>query len=91
MIVCEQRMPLLSGTEFLSRVKEMYPDTMRIILSGDTEVGSVLDSINSGSVYRFYTKPWVDADLRQNIRLAFQQYWREQSGREAEAGQLAAK
>ena len=90
-IVCEQRMPLLSGTEFLSRVKEMYPDTMRIILSGDTEVGSVLDSINSGSVYRFYTKPWVDADLRQNIRLAFQQYWRQQSGREAETGQLAAK
>ena len=90
-VLCEQRMPLLSGTEFLSRVKEMYPDTMRIILSGDTEVASVLDSINSGSIYRFYTKPWVEDELRQNIRLAFQQYWRDQAGRDGETGQLAAK
>jgi FixJ family two-component response regulator len=74
-ILCDQRMPVMSGTEFLSKVKEMYPDTIRIILSGDTGVEAVLDSINRGAIYRFYTKPWDDMELRDNIRLAFRHYW----------------
>ena len=74
-IVCDQRMPIMSGTEFLSKVKEMYPETIRIILSGDTGVEAVLDSINRGAIYRFYTKPWNDMELRDNIRLAFRHYW----------------
>ncbi|MBY0239432.1 MAG: EAL domain-containing protein [Burkholderiaceae bacterium] len=74
-ILCDQRMPIMSGTEFLSKVKEMYPDTIRIILSGDTGVESVLDSINRGAIYRFYTKPWDDTQLRDNVRLAFHHYW----------------
>jgi len=76
-VICDQRMPVMSGTEFLSKVKEMYPDTMRIILSGYTGVQTVLDSINRGAIYKFYTKPWVDAELRDNVRLAFRQYWME--------------
>jgi len=74
-ILCDQRMPVMNGTEFLSKVKEMYPDTIRIILSGDTGVETVLDSINRGAIYRFYTKPWQDAELRDNVRLAFREYW----------------
>jgi diguanylate cyclase (GGDEF)-like protein/PAS domain S-box-containing protein len=74
-IVCDQRMPIMSGTEFLSKVKEMYPDTIRIILSGYTGLEAVLDSINRGAIYRFYTKPWDDTQLRDNIRLAFNHYW----------------
>jgi diguanylate cyclase (GGDEF)-like protein/PAS domain S-box-containing protein len=74
-ILCDQRMPVMSGTEFLSKVKEMYPDTIRIILSGYTEVGTVLESINRGAIYRFYTKPWDDNELRDNVRLAFRHYW----------------
>jgi diguanylate cyclase (GGDEF)-like protein/PAS domain S-box-containing protein len=74
-ILCDQRMPMMSGTEFLSKVKEMYPDTIRIILSGYTEVGTVLESINRGAIYRFYTKPWDDNELRDNVRLAFRHYW----------------
>jgi len=74
-ILCDQRMPVMNGTEFLSKVKEMYPDTIRIILSGYTGVETVLDSINRGAIYRFYTKPWNDAELRDNVRLAFRQYW----------------
>jgi diguanylate cyclase (GGDEF)-like protein/PAS domain S-box-containing protein len=76
-ILCDQRMPVMSGTEFLSKVKEMYPDTIRIILSGYTEVGTVLESINRGAIYRFYTKPWADEQLRDNIRAAFRHYWLE--------------
>jgi EAL domain-containing protein (putative c-di-GMP-specific phosphodiesterase class I)/CheY-like chemotaxis protein len=74
-ILCDQRMPVMSGTEFLSKVKEMYPDTIRIILSGYTGVESVLDSINRGAIYRFYTKPWIDHELRDNVRHAFRHYW----------------
>ena len=74
-ILCDQRMPVMSGTEFLSKVKEMYPETIRIILSGYTGVDSVLDSINRGAIYRFYTKPWDDQQLRDNVRLAFRYYW----------------
>jgi diguanylate cyclase (GGDEF)-like protein/PAS domain S-box-containing protein len=74
-ILCDQRMPVMSGTEFLSKVKEMYPETIRIILSGYTEVGTVLESINRGAIYRFYTKPWDDNELRDNVRLAFRHYW----------------
>ncbi|MEH6437005.1 EAL domain-containing protein [Massilia sp. DD77] len=74
-ILCDQRMPAMSGTEFLSKVKEMYPETIRIILSGYTGVETVLDSINRGAIYRFYTKPWNDAELRDNVRHAFRHYW----------------
>jgi len=74
-ILCDQRMPIMNGTEFLSKVKEMYPDTIRIILSGYTGLEAVLDSINRGAIYRFYTKPWDDTQLRDNIRLAFHHYW----------------
>jgi diguanylate cyclase (GGDEF)-like protein/PAS domain S-box-containing protein len=74
-IVCDQRMPAMSGTEFLSKVKELYPETIRIILSGYTGLEAVLDAINRGAIYRFYTKPWDDTQLRDNIRLAFHHYW----------------
>jgi diguanylate cyclase (GGDEF)-like protein/PAS domain S-box-containing protein len=74
-IVCDQRMPGMSGTEFLGKVKEMYPETIRIVLSGYTGLEAVLDSINRGAIYRFYTKPWDDTQLRDNIRLAFHHYW----------------
>jgi DNA-binding NtrC family response regulator len=76
-ILCDQRMPVMSGTEFLSKVKEMYPATIRIILSGYTGVEAVLDAINRGAIYRFYTKPWNDEELRDNVRLAFRHYWLE--------------
>ena len=71
-VLSDQRMPGMNGTEFLSRVKQLYPGTVRIILSGYTEIESVLAAINRGEIYRFYTKPWNDAALRENIREAFQ-------------------
>ena len=71
-IISDQRMPTMNGTEFFSRVKKMYPGTIRIILSGYTDVDSVLSAINRGEIYRFYTKPWDDQVLRDNIREAFE-------------------
>ena len=74
-ILCGQRLPGMNGTEFLGQVKDMYPETIRIILSGFMGLDAVLDSVNRGAIYRFYTKPWDDTQLRYNIRLAFHHYW----------------
>jgi FixJ family two-component response regulator len=73
-IVSDQRMPEMSGVEFLSRVKELYPDTVRIVLSGYTELDSVTDAINRGAIYKFLTKPWDDDLLRANIDEAFKRF-----------------
>lgn len=73
-IVSDQRMPGISGTQFLSRVKEMYPDTMRIVLSGYTDLATLTDAINRGAIYKFLTKPWDDEDIREQVRDAYRQY-----------------
>lgn len=70
-IVSDQRMPDMSGTEFLARVREMYPDTVRLALSGYTDAATISEAINQGAVYRFLLKPWDDAELRGHIRAAF--------------------
>ncbi len=70
-ILSDQRMSDMSGTEFLGRVKMLYPDTIRLVLSGYTDLNTVTDAINRGSIYRFLTKPWNDDDLREHIRQAF--------------------
>jgi diguanylate cyclase (GGDEF)-like protein len=73
-IISDQRMPGMSGTEFLNIVKELYPDTVRIILSGYTDLEVVTDSVNRGSVFKFLTKPWDDDLLREQVRDAFRRY-----------------
>ncbi|MDR3157491.1 MAG: EAL domain-containing protein [Zoogloeaceae bacterium] len=70
-VISDQRMPVMSGTEFLSRVKDIYPDTMRVVLSGYSEIESIAQAINQGAIYKFFTKPWDDNQLRDNIREAF--------------------
>jgi len=66
-VVSDQRMTGLSGTEFLSRVREAYPNTVRCILSGYAETHAILGAINEGHVYRFIAKPWDDEQLIQTI------------------------
>ena len=70
-VVADQRMPGMTGVEFLSRVKDLYPHTVRVVLSGYTDLKSVTDAINRGAVYRFFSKPWNDDELRSEIKQAF--------------------
>jgi len=74
LVISDQRMPQMSGTEFFAAVKEQYPDTIRIILSGYTDVDSITESINKGHVYKFFLKPWNDQSLKLEIRQALNQY-----------------
>ena len=70
-ILCDQCMPLMSGTEFMERVKNLCPDTFRIMLSAYADLTPIMAAINHGAIDRFYTKPWKGAALRENIREGF--------------------
>jgi len=70
-ILCDQCMPMMSGTEFMERVKLLCPDTFRIMLSAYADLTPIMAAINRGAVDRFYTKPWKGAVLRENIREGF--------------------
>lgn len=75
-IVSDQRMPDMDGTEFLGRVRDLYPDTIRMVLSGYTDLATITDAINRGAIYRFLTKPWNDDELRAHIHDAFRAHER---------------
>ena len=79
-IVSDQRMPDMSGTEFLARVRDLYPDTIRLVLSGYTDLATITEAINHGAIYRFLTKPWNDEELREHIQAAFRAYERRAAG-----------
>jgi GAF domain-containing protein/class 3 adenylate cyclase len=69
-IISDQRMPLMSGTEFLSLTATQYPDIIRIILTGYTDVEDLVEAINAGKVFKFVTKPWNADELRAVVRQA---------------------
>lgn len=70
-ILSDQRMPGMLGADFLRKAKLQYPDTIRIMLSGYTELQSVTDAVNESAIYKFLTKPWDDEQLRGHIAEAF--------------------
>jgi EAL domain-containing protein (putative c-di-GMP-specific phosphodiesterase class I)/ActR/RegA family two-component response regulator len=84
-VISDQRMPGTSGTELLSKVKEMYPDTVRMVLSGYTDLAAVTAAINQGAIYKFLTKPWNDEELRLQIRDAFRMARRPRESRSSGA------
>ena len=73
-IITDQRMPGMSGTELLARVRAMHPKSIRIVLSGYTGLDSITEAINRGEIYKFLTKPWKDEELLETVRVAFRRY-----------------
>lgn len=80
-VISDQRMPEMSGVEFLSQVKELYPETIRIVLSGSADFDSVKEAINQGAIYKFFSKPWDNEVLRVDVMEAF---WRQELAHEKE-------
>ncbi|MGK5049455.1 response regulator [Janthinobacterium sp. GB4P2] len=70
-IVSDQRMPGMLGADFLRKAKLLCPQTIRIMLSGYTELQAVTDAVNEGAIFKFLTKPWEDHQLREHIAEAF--------------------
>lgn len=73
-IISDQRMPQMNGTDFLNLVWQMYPDTIRILLTGYTDLKSVTEAVNKGAILKFLTKPWDDEQLKEHVREAFRYY-----------------
>jgi len=75
-IVSDARMPDMDGSELLAKVCKLYPDTVRLMLSGYTDMRAVTRAVNSGELYRFLTKPWDDDELIEAVREAFRHHAR---------------
>ncbi|MCL1474727.1 SpoIIE family protein phosphatase [Argonema antarcticum] len=73
-IISDQRMPQMNGTEFLGRTVELFPDTIRILLTGYTDVEDLVEAINSGQVFKYITKPWNPAELKGVVQQASETY-----------------
>ncbi|NDY41814.1 response regulator [Dissulfurirhabdus thermomarina] len=71
-IVADQRMPGMSGTEFLERAREISPLSVRMILSGYTAVDAITEAVNRGHVFKFLLKPWDDDELKAVVREALE-------------------
>ncbi|MEX0731981.1 MAG: EAL domain-containing protein [Aquisalimonadaceae bacterium] len=67
LVLADQRMPTMTGSELLSRVKMLYPETVRVVFSGYTDLTTVTEAVNAGAIYKFITKPWDDDALRATI------------------------
>ena len=74
LIISDQKMPGMSGIEFLEKTVEPYPDVIRIILTGHAELNDAIRAVNSGCVYKFIQKPWNSEDLQITVRRALEQY-----------------
>ncbi|MBS1107279.1 MAG: Cyclic di-GMP phosphodiesterase response regulator RpfG, partial [Deltaproteobacteria bacterium] len=73
-VVSDQRMPEMSGVDMLQAVRDRWPDVVRMMLTGYTEMNVAVDAINRGEIYRLITKPWNDEELKATIRQAFDHY-----------------
>lgn len=73
-LICDQRMPEMTGVEFLTKSQETHPDSIRILLTGYTDVEAVVAAINSGQIYRYVTKPWDPRELVAAVRRAVERF-----------------
>lgn len=73
-IITDQRMPEMTGVEFLEKVLVKYPDPMRILLTGYADMGAVVDAVNKGKIFHYLAKPWNEEELDITITRAYQKY-----------------
>lgn len=73
-IISDQRMPEMLGTEFLSKTVDRFPDTIRIVLTGYTDAEDLVEAINAGKVFKYITKPWIPDQLKVVVQQAAETY-----------------
>jgi len=73
-IITDQRMPEMTGVEFLEKVLEKYPDPMRILLTGYADMNAVIEAVNKGKIFHYLNKPWNEQELDDTIQKAYQKY-----------------
>jgi len=73
-IITDQRMPNMTGVEFLESILEKHPDPMRVLLTGYADMNAVIDAVNKGKIFHYLTKPWNEEELDMTIQRAFDIY-----------------
>jgi signal transduction histidine kinase len=73
-IISDQRMPRMSGVEFLNTVRQTHPESMRLLITAYADLKDIIDAINRGNIYRFIAKPWSEDELRMGIENAYELY-----------------
>jgi len=81
-VISDQRMPEMSGIEFLKIAKEISPNTIRIVLTAYADATNAIEAINKGEIYRYLSKPWDKADLKSTIDNAIESFNLKQENRE---------
>lgn len=71
-IITDQRMPGITGVEFLESIIDIYPEPIRILLTGYADISAVIDAINKGQVYQYISKPWQEEELKMNLMKAYE-------------------
>ena len=74
LLISDQRMPGMTGIELMIRTVDIRPQMVKLLLTGYTDVGALIEALNSGLVYRYLTKPWNNDDLRLSVSRALQHY-----------------
>jgi len=78
LIISDQRMPSMTGVEFLSQAKEVAPQALRVMLTGYADINATMNAVNEGEIWRYLTKPWDDGALILLVRDSLQRYHLEQ-------------
>ncbi len=73
-VVSDMRMPEMNGVELLARIKSLYPDIIRVMLTGNADLNTAMDAVNEGSIFRFLTKPCTKDTLARALTAALMQY-----------------
>ncbi len=73
-IITDQRMPGMTGVEFLESILDEYPRAMRILLTGYADMNAVIDAVNKGKIFHYLSKPWVEEELDETIQRAYGVY-----------------
>jgi len=81
-ILSDQRMPKMTGIEFFASILHDFPDPIRILITGYTDINAVIDAINLGQVYKYLTKPWNENDVRNFIDKAYEVFYLRQQNAE---------
>lgn len=74
LILSDQRMPQMAGSEFLEKAKEVSPDTIRYLITGYADVDAVTDAVNKGSIHRYISKPWDNRVLQETVKTGLEQH-----------------
>lgn len=82
-IITDQRMPGMTGVEFLESILEQHPDQMRILLTGFADMNAVIDAVNKGKIFHYLSKPWNEQELDDTIQRAYKVYLEKKEEEEA--------